>query len=335
MTSANTIPGAEKLTDDDVILVTGGTGLFGKGIESNVSKYNLKGKWIFCGSKHGDLRDKEQCEKLFSETKPTYVLHLAAFVGGLFRNMKFKPEFWIDNVNMNNNVLSCCHKYNVKKTVSCLSTCVFPDKVSYPIVESALHEGPPHDSNNAYAYAKRMLDYLGRWFNERIENETGVKSVRFTSVIPTNLFGPHDNFNLADGHVLPGLMHKAKIAIDNNSDFVVYGTGKPLRQFLYSLDAGHMAIWAMLNYENEEPVIISVGEEDEISIADAAKVILDKMHFKGQVKYDTTKSDGQYKKTASNDKFKSLYPDFKFTPFDQAVEETTKWFLDNFDTCRK
>ena len=108
-----TIPGADKLTDNDVILVTGGTGLFGKGIEANVNKYNLKGKWIFLSSKDGDLRNQEQCEKLFTENKPTYVIHLAAFVGGLFRNMKYKPEFWIDNVNMNNNVLSCCHKYKV------------------------------------------------------------------------------------------------------------------------------------------------------------------------------------------------------------------------------
>jgi GDP-L-fucose synthase len=116
MTSStnDTIPGAQNLTDDDVILVTGGTGLFGKGVEHNVTKYNLKGKWIFCGSKHGDLRDKAQCEKLFNETKPTYVLHLAAFVGGLFRNMKYKPEFWIDNVNMNNNVLTCAHELKVR-----------------------------------------------------------------------------------------------------------------------------------------------------------------------------------------------------------------------------
>jgi GDP-L-fucose synthase len=207
--------------------------------------------------------------------------------------------------------------------------------VSYPILESSLHDGPPHISNDAYAYSKRMLDCLGKWYNERHQNETGDKSIRFTSVIPTNLFGKYDNFNLADGHVIPGLLHKAKIAIDTNSDFIIYGTGKPLRQFLYSNDAGHMVIWAMLNYQSEEPIMISVGEEDEISIAYAAKVILEKMNFKGQVKQDKTKSDGQYKKTASNEKFKSLYPDFKFTPFEQAVEETAKWFVDNYDTCRK
>jgi len=192
-----------------------------------------------------------------------------------------------------------------------------------------------HVSNDAYAYSKRMLDLFGRWLNEKHQNEHGESKVRFTSVIPTNLFGPNDNFNIEDGHVLPGLMHKVKLAMDNNSDFTIYGTGKPLRQFLYSLDAGHMIIWAMLNYENEEPITISVGEEDEISIGEAAHTVLNKFEFKGNVVYDTSKSDGQFKKTASNEKFKSLYPDFKFTPFDVAIGATVKWFLDNYETCRK
>jgi GDP-L-fucose synthase len=180
-----------------------------------------------------------------------------------------------------------------------------------------------------------MLDTFGRWLNEKHFNETGERKLRFTSVIPTNLFGPHDNFNIEDGHVLPGLMHKVKIAMDSNKDFTIYGTGKPLRQFLYSLDAAHMLIWAMLNYEEEEPIIISVGEEDEISIGEAAHIVLEEFGFKGEVIYDTSKSDGQYKKTASNEKFKRLYPDFKFTPFKQAIHETVTWFINNYDTCRK
>ena len=108
-----TIPNADKLTDDDVILVTGGTGLFGKGVEAAKSQYNLKGKWIFLSSKDGDLRDKAVCDQLFAKYKPTYVLHLAAFVGGLFRNMKFKAQFWLNNVNMNNNILQNCYDYDV------------------------------------------------------------------------------------------------------------------------------------------------------------------------------------------------------------------------------
>jgi GDP-L-fucose synthase len=158
-----------------------------------------------------------------------------------------------------------------------LSTCIFPDQIKYPIDETMLHLGPPHDSNNAYAYAKRMLDLLGRWYNER-KSQT-----KFTCVIPTNLFGPNDNYHLEDAHVLPAFMHKLYIAQKKGADFVVYGTGKPLRQFLYSLDAGELMIWTMLNYEDSEPIILSVGEEDEISIGDAAKLIVEAFDFKGKM----------------------------------------------------
>jgi len=325
------IPGSEALTNNDVVLVTGGTGLFGKGIEEVVQTLELPGKFYFAGSKDGYLRVKEDCEKLFERVKPTYVLHLAAFVGGLFRNMKYKVDFWLDNVNMNNNVLLCCHKHNVKKTVSCLSTCIFPDKVQYPIHEDVLHNGPPHESNNAYAYAKRMLDMSSRWFNEQYYDG----EVRFTSVIPTNLFGKHDNFNIENGHVLPGLMHKCMKAQETGKDYVVYGTGKPLRQFLYSVDAARMILWVLFNYNQAEPVCISVGEADEVSIGEVAKTISEEFDFKGNLVFDTSKADGQFKKTASNDKFMKLYPDFKFTPFKDAIHETVQWFKNNYETARK
>jgi GDP-L-fucose synthase len=325
------IPGSEKLTDEDVVLVTGGTGLFGKGIEEVVQTLKLKGKFYFAGRKDGDLRKMEDCEKLFDTVKPTYVLHLAAFVGGLFRNMKYKVDFWLDNVNMNNNVLQCCHKHNVKKTVSCLSTCIFPDKISYPIHESSLHDGPPHFSNDAYAYAKRMLDMSSRWFNEQYYNG----QVRFTCVIPTNLYGKYDNFNIENGHVLPGLMHKCLLAQKSGQDYVVYGSGKPLRQFLYSVDAGRMILWTLLNYNSAEPICISVGEQDEVSIGEVAQTIADEFKFEKPLVFDTSKADGQFKKTASNEKFMSLYPDFKFTPFKVAIHETVEWFKNNYETCRK
>jgi len=332
------IPGSERLTDDDVILVTGGTGLFGSGIAEVVKQHSLKGNWVFAGSKDGDLTSKHDCEQLFQRVKPTYVLHLAAFVGGLFNNMNNKVSFWMKNVSMNNNILELCYQYKVKKVVSCLSTCIFPDKVQYPITETVLHEGPPHWSNDAYAYAKRMLDMLGRWYNEqeaREQGNNGEKHVRFTSVIPTNLFGPHDNYNVQSGHVLPGLIHKGYLAKKNGGDFVVYGTGKPLRQFLYSVDAGHLIIWALLNYNEQEPLTISVGEEDEISIGQAAQHIKEALNYERDLVFDTSKSDGQFKKTASNEKLRRLYPDFKFTPFGEGLKKSVDWFVDNYETARK
>ncbi|KAL9642849.1 hypothetical protein ABK040_015820 [Willaertia magna] len=338
-TTGDLFSGPITLTDEDVILVTGGTGLFGKGVEHVVKTEQLKGKWIFLSSKDGDLRNMNECKSVFEKYKPTFVLHLAAFVGGLFKNMNYKVRFWYDNVNMNNNILQCCFEYGVKKTISCLSTCVFPDKIEYPITEDKLHEGPPHFSNNAYAYAKRMLDMLGRWYNEAIRNDalnSGKKpSQLFTSVIPTNLFGPHDNFNVENGHVLPGLMHKCYLAKKEGKDFIVYGSGKPLRQFLFSYDAARMLIWSLLNYHQEDPIMLCVNEHDEKSIGEVAETIKNAFEFKGNMIFDTSKADGQFKKTASNELFMKLNPNFKYTPFDQAVKETVDWFVQHYDEARK
>lgn len=124
------------------------------------------------------------------------MIHLAARVGGLFANLKHKVEFWRDNVFMNDNVLSCCKDLKVQKLVSCLSTCIFPDKTTFPIDETMVHDGPPHPSNEGYAYAKRMIDVQNRCYHEQY-------GCNFTSIVPTNVFGPHDNFSIEDGHVLP------------------------------------------------------------------------------------------------------------------------------------
>lgn len=119
--------------------------------------------------------------------------------------MKYKADFFRDNMVMNENVLHVAHLCKVEKIVSCLSTCIFPDKTTYPIDETMVHNGPPHDSNYGYAYAKRMIDVMNKVYHEQY-------GCNFTSVIPTNIFGPHDNFNLEDSHVIPGLIHKCYLA---------------------------------------------------------------------------------------------------------------------------
>ncbi|XDV41146.1 hypothetical protein PO909_010061, partial [Leuciscus waleckii] len=138
---------------------------------------------------------------------------------------------------------------------------------------------------------------------------------RYTAVIPTNVFGPHDNFNIEDGHVLPGLIHKTYLAKKEGKPLQVWGSGRPLRQFIYSLDLARLFLWVLRDYDEVEPIILSVGEEDELSIKDAVDAVVEAMEFKGDVIYDTSKSDGQFKKTASNAKLRKYLPDFKFTPF--------------------
>jgi GDP-L-fucose synthase len=171
-----------------VVLVTGGSGLVGKAIEKVVNESNNPNEtWYFAASKDGDLRIREDTNKLFERVQPTHVIHLAAMVGGLFKNLRYKVEFYRENVLINDNVMECCRVFKVKKLVSCLSTCIFPDKTTYPIDETMVHDGPPHVSNEGYAYAKRMIDVLNRCYNDEY-------GCNYTSIIPTNIYGPHDNY---------------------------------------------------------------------------------------------------------------------------------------------
>ena len=317
------------MEEDRVVMVTGGTGLYGKAIERYVAESGAGGSWVFLSSKDGDLRDRKATELIFEKYKPTMVIHLAAMVGGLFANMAKKVEFYRENTLMNDNVMECCRIYEVKKLVSCLSTCIFPDKTSYPIDETMIHNGAPHASNEGYAYAKRMIDVLNRCYRDEYGSN-------FTSVVPTNIFGENDNFSINNGHVIPGLIHKCYLAKESGQDFIVWGTGTPLRQFIYSRDLAKLTLWVLDNYHSPEPVILSTNEEAEVAIKDVAFMIADAMGLpRDRVKFDTTKADGQFKKTASNKKLQSLYPDFPFTPMDKALNNTVKWFLDNYDTIRK
>ncbi|KAK6187811.1 hypothetical protein SNE40_005752 [Patella caerulea] len=312
-----------------VILVTGGTGLVGKAIEKVVNDGEKKEneEWIFVSSKDADLKNREQTKAMFEKYKPTHVIHLAAMVGGLFKNLKYNLDFLRLNTIINDNVLNISYEMGVKKVVSCLSTCIFPDKTTYPIDETMVHNGPPHNSNFGYSYAKRMIDIQNRGYHTQ-------HGCNFTSVIPTNVFGPYDNFNLEDGHVLPGLINKVHTAKKDNTEFVIWGTGSPRRQFIYSLDLARLFLWVLREYQEIDPIILSVGEEDEVSIKEAAELVVEAMDFKGKVVFDTEKSDGQFKKTASNAKLRKYLPDFKFTPIKQAIKETCEWFEKNPDLVR-
>ncbi|TPX36597.1 GDP-L-fucose synthase [Synchytrium microbalum] len=328
-------PVVEQVVNDHVVLVTGGTGLVGKAILHVIDnekdpRFARKDNenWVFLSSKDGDLRNYESAKAMFEKYKPNQVIHLAARVGGLFANMHYKAEFYRENAMINDNIIHLCYEFKVKKLVSCLSTCIFPDKTTYPIDETMIHSGPPHESNFGYAYAKRMIDVINKAYNDQY-------GCQFTSVIPTNIFGEHDNFNLEDSHVIPGLIHKCYLAKKNKTKFVVSGSGTPLRQFIYSHDLARLFVWVLREYTEIDPIILSVGEEEEVTIKQVADSIVKAVGFKGEYTWDTSKADGQYKKTASNEKLRKYLPDYKFVPFDDALKDTVKWFLKNIDAVRK
>lgn len=308
------------------LLVTGGTGLVGQAIKSiaNFYQYNF----IFLSSKDCDLSNYDETKKLFEINKPNYVIHLAAYVGGLFKNMNYKVDMLEKNLLINYNVLKCCHDFKVEKLISCLSTCIFPDKTCYPINENMLHDGPPHTSNDAYAYAKRMLEIHSKAYQEQYDDN-------FICVIPTNIYGPYDNYSLEDGHVIPALIHRCYLNKKNNEKFIVKGTGKPLRQFIYSEDLAKLILWTLEHYEKKDTLILSVDEKDEISIKDVALNISKSYDYQDMIEFDASYSDGQYKKTADNSKLKNLIGDFEFTKFEDGIKKSIKWFIENYNNCRK
>ncbi len=307
------------------VIITGGSGLVGSAIKS-ISNLYPNFEFVFLSSKLCDLTNWEQTEKYFNLVKPDYVIHLAANVGGLFKNMKYKVDMLESNLTINSNVLKASHNINVKKLVACLSTCIFPDKTTYPINESMLHLGPPHFSNDAYAYAKRILEVQCKAYQEQYGDN-------FVCVIPTNIYGLFDNFNLDDGHVIPALIHKCYLAKQSNSKLVIAGTGQPLRQFIYSEDLAKLIIWVLTDYNDSNPIILSVSESEEIAIKDVVDIICKEFEY-WNVEWDNSKPDGQFKKTADNNKLISMN-NFKFTDINIGLNKTIKWFIENYNIVRK
>ena len=296
-------------------LVTGGTGLVGSAIIADVKV-----------DRNYDLTNPEICDSMFNEHKPTHVIHCAAKVGGLGGNMNYKGEYFHDNIMINTNVIESARKAGVTNLVSFLSTCVFPDNIEYPLTEKKIHLGEPHFSNYPYAYAKRMADIQIRAYREQY-------GVKYTSVIPCNIYGPNDNFSLEHGHVIPMLMHKLYLAQQRNEDFVVWGSGKPLREFIFSKDVAKLAEWALNNYDESEPIIFSTS--NEISIMDLVDLLVTEFEFKGKVIFDDSKPDGQFRKPSDNSKLRSYLPDFEFTSIEEGIKETVYWFKENYDRARK
>ena len=300
----------------DIILVTGGSGLVGSAVREISKDYQMY-EFIFLNSKFLDLRKEEETIEYFFKIKPTYVIHLAGNVGGVFKNMKYKVEMFEDNMRINMNVLKACHLAKVKKVVSCLSTCIFPDKTEYPIDETMLHNGPPHWSNDAYAYSKRMLEVLSKSYREEYGDN-------FICVIPCNVYGKNDNFSLEDGHVIPSLIHRCYLAKKEGTEFVVKGSGKPLRQFIYSEDLARLMMWSLLEYNGKDSLILA--DEKEYSIEDVAGIIADAFGMEDRMLFDKTKEDGQYKKTASTEKLKKLYENYIFVDIKEKIREVVKSF---------
>jgi GDP-L-fucose synthase len=260
-------------------------------------------------------------------------------VGGLFKNLQHKVQMFHDNLLINENILMNCQRLKVTKLVSCLSTCIFPDRPpAYPLTEEMLHAGPPHHSNEGYAYAKRMAEVQSRAYNE-MNGEA-----KFVSVIPTNVFGSFDNFNLNSGHVLPALIHKFVAAARDHSPCVlIRGDGTPRRQFLFSQDLAALLVKVLNEYSENEPIILGPDPREELSVLQLAEKIARETGYQGAIHTELATSNnatvgasnGQMVKTASNAKLRKRWPDFQFTTLDTGIAHTVSWFRENYATARQ
>jgi GDP-L-fucose synthase len=303
---------------ENKILVTGGYGLVG-------SEFNSL-NYIPLSSSEADLRIRSEVDNVLEKINFDGIIHCAAKVGGVGGNMSYKGEFFYDNIMINTNVIESARTHDIKNLVAFLSTCVFPNKVDYPLTEKKIHLGPPHFSNDAYAYAKRMADIQIRAYREQY-------GLNYKSVIPTNIYGPNDNYDIKNGHVIPSLIHKCYLARENKTPLTIWGTGKPLREFIFSQDVAKLTEWVLENYNESEPIILSTS--DEISIRDVVDTIVELMNFKGEVVWDSSKPDGQFRKPSDNSKIKSYLPNFVFTPLYEGLKYTIDFFEKNYINLRK
>lgn len=288
-------------------IVTGGGGLVGMAIRQQ------RPDWIYIDSKtYGSLAEIQNVKRMFDETNPDMVVHLAANVGGLFKNMIKRREMYEDNIKINTNVLSEAANRGVKRVVNMLSTCIFPDGLETPLTPDDLHTGPPHPSNEGYAYAKRASEV-----HSRIIRET--TSTWVTCLIPTNIYGPNDNFSLEDGHVVPSLIHRAWIAKQNGAALQVRGTGVATRQFIHCYDLARIVVWAIEAPENPPPMVVCCHEK-EWSIASIAKMIADAVGV--DIEF-VPGADGQMRKTAVPGPGDFPAPQ---VPLEDGLIDTVKWF---------
>lgn len=254
-------------------------------------------------------------------------INCAARVGGVKANSDFMADFYLDNSKIGSNVIEAARKSGITKLVSVLSTCIYPDAehVKYPLTEDQLHNGPPHYSNFGYAYAKRMLDVQSRAC--RLQN-----NCNFITVVPNNLYGPNDNYDTNGGHVIPSLIRKFYEAHLNQTDVTVWGTGRPLREFTFARDAAKIIWFLSEHYNGEGPV--NIGNTEEISIGDLSSMIGRIIGYKGQIKFDPSAPEGQYRKPSSNEKLRSTGIELSYTTLERGLEETIEHFILNYPRVR-
>jgi len=267
-----------------------------------------------------DLASESAVAKFFTEERPTIVIVAAAKVGGIKANNDFPAEFLLDNLLIQNNVIRYAYESGVRKLLFLGSSCIYPKFAPQPIPETSLLDGPLEPTNEAYAIAKIAGIKLCQAYNREY-------GANFISAMPTNLYGPNDNFDLETSHVLPALLRKAHEAkTRKDQKLIVWGTGKPRREFLHVDDLASACLLLLEKYDS--PEIINVGCGEDVSIRELAELICDVVGFDGELAWDTTKPDGTPRKLLDVSKIRAL--GWKpAVPLRDGIVRTYDWFRAN------
>ncbi len=308
----------------DKIYVAGHRGLVGSAIVRNLKS---KGYTNVIGRTHQELEltDQAAVRAFFEEEKPDVVVLAAAKVGGINANNTAPADFAWDNMQVQCNVIKCCHDYKVKKLLFLGSTCIYPKMAPQPIVEDALLTGPLEQTNEAYAIAKisgmQMCKYFKRQYGDN-----------FISCMPTNLYGPYDNYDLKGSHVLPAMIRKFHEAKMQNAPTVeLWGTGSPLREFLYVDDMADACVFLLENYDGEQHVNIGTGKE--LTIKELAELVKKTVGFEGEIVWNSSMPDGTPRKLTDVTKLHELGWTHK-VELQEGVKLAYEWFKENVDHAR-
>ena len=302
------------------IYVAGHQGLVGSAITARLKEFGYKNLILKTRSEL-DLIDSRAVSRFFQKEKPQYVVLAAARVGGILANSEFGADFIYENLMIEANVLKSAQINKVKKLLFLGSSCIYPKMAPQPIKEDYFLDGKLEETNKPYAVAKIAGITMCEAFNKQYKTN-------YISVMPTNLYGPRDNFDLNSSHVLPALIRKFHEAKVNKRPFVlVWGTGKPKREFLYIEDLADACVFLLSNYDKTEFVNIGTGED--ISIKKLANTIKKVVGYKGEIKFDSSKPDGTPRKLLNVNRLHKLGWKAK-TDLETGITQTYKWFLDNW-----
>tara|TARA_Y100000361_G_scaffold152155_1_gene170975 strand:+ start:2879 stop:3817 length:939 start_codon:yes stop_codon:yes gene_type:complete len=303
------------------ILVTGGTGFLGKNIQENLGQFmNQDYSLSVMGSSVYDLRCQHACRKMVQYHNPDVIVHAAGSVGGIGANQENPGKFMYENLIMGANLIERARIENVQKFVLLGTVCAYPKYTPVPFVEDELWNGYPEETNAPYGIAKKTLMRLLQAYGEQY-------GMRGANLIPVNMYGPHDHFNLTSSHVIPALILKFYNAMKNGDGVELWGTGSASREFLYAPDCVKAIARAIETNVSLEPINIGTGKE--ITIKDLATEIAEQMGYEGQIKWQSDKPDGQPRRCLDTSKAKNLLDFEAETDLQTGLKQTIEWFLND------